>query len=257
MFFYYGYGSIFYEKYGNSEKKMIILGGWGDTRKSFMNIINYFKDDYTIYIFDYPGFGKSAFPDKDLSIYDYTNIIRDFMDENDIVNPVIISHSFGGRIAILLAGYYKEPIEKIIMIDTAGIKNRKKFFVLFKEKLYKFLKNLNIFLPKKKRNKYINKLLNKFGSSDYKALPGNMMKSFRNIIDENLVDYLKFIDSEVLILWGEKDTDTPLKNGILKSKLIPDSALIVLKNATHYSYLEHPILMNNIIDCFLNNKNLD
>mgnify|MGYP000331054988 CR=1 FL=1 len=104
--------SIYYEKYGTKDKVILILPGWGNTRTTFTNIINFFKEDYTIYIIDYPGFGNSPIPQDELTIYDYTNIIRDFLEENNIVNPIIIAHSFGGRITTLLAGYYKEKIDK-------------------------------------------------------------------------------------------------------------------------------------------------
>ena len=108
--------SIYYEKSGNNKKNILILPGWGNTRTTFTNIINFFKDNYTIYIIDYPGFGNSPIPEKELTIYDYTNLVRDFLDEMQIKNPIIIAHSFGGRIATLLTGYYKEKIDKIIMI---------------------------------------------------------------------------------------------------------------------------------------------
>ena len=129
--------SIYYEKYGQSEKTIIILPGWGDTRKTFKSIIESLKSNFTIYIIDYPGFGNSPFPNQNLTIYDYTNIIRDFLSEKNIRNPIIIAHSFGGRIATLLTGYYKEKIDKMILIDSAGIKRHKKLKIWLKEKIYK------------------------------------------------------------------------------------------------------------------------
>ena len=84
--------SIYYEKYGNKNKTILILPGWGNTRTTFTNIINYFKDKYTIYIIDYPGFGNSPIPNQDLTIYDYANIVRDFLEEIQIINPIIIAN---------------------------------------------------------------------------------------------------------------------------------------------------------------------
>ena len=106
--------AIYYEKIGHNEQTIVILPGWGDTRKTFNFLINELKENYTIYIIDYPGFGNSPFPNHDLTIYDYTNIIRDFLIEKNINNPTIIAHSFGGRIATLLTGYYKEKINKYV-----------------------------------------------------------------------------------------------------------------------------------------------
>ena len=37
--------SIYYEKYGKSSKTILILPGWGDTRKTFSFLIDYLKMD--------------------------------------------------------------------------------------------------------------------------------------------------------------------------------------------------------------------
>lgn len=243
--------SLYYEKYGDGEKTILILPGWGDNRKTFYNIINHFKEKYTIYIMDYPGFGNSVFPNKDLTIYDYTNLIRNFMFDNNIENPIIIAHSFGGRIATLLSGYYKEKIDKIIMIDTAAIKQKKSIKALFRQSLYKLLKKLAIFIPKIKKERYMQKLIKIFASSDYQVLSKSMQQTFKNIVNEDVSYYLKQIDEEVLILWGKNDIDTPLKYGIKTNKLIKHSALIVFPKGSHFSYLEYPILTNQIIYEFI------
>ena len=248
--------SIYYEKYGNKQKNIVILPGWGDTRKTFNYLINSLKEDYTIYILDYPGFGNSQFPNKDLTIYDYTNIIRDFIKDNNIIKPIIIAHSFGGRIATLLTGYYNEKINKLIMIDIAGIKHRKKFKIWIKEITYKLLKKIKYFLPKKKQTNYINKLCHIFASTDYKQLNNHMKKTFKNIINKNLKEYIKDINTETLIIWGNKDKDTPLKDGKILNKLIKNSALIIYPNASHFSYLDYPLLTSKIIKEFLKEKNM-
>ena len=246
--------AIYYEKHGHGDQTIIILPGWGDTRKTFDFLINKLKNDYTIYIMDYPGFGNSPFPDHDLTIYDYTNIIRSFLTEKNINNPTIIAHSFGGRIATLLTGYYKEKINKLILIDIAAIKRKKSFKIWCKEKIYKILKQIKRIVPKKYKDTYHKKLINIFGSKDYKTLPQNMLTTFKNVINEDLRFYLSSIENETLLIWGEKDKDTPLKDARLIQKKIKNSALIIYPKAKHYSYLEYPILTIRIIDIFLKNK---
>ena len=243
--------TIYYEKFGTKPNTILILPGWGNTRETFYNIINYFKENYTIYILDYPGLGKSPIPNKTLTIYDYTELIIEFTKTLNIVNPIVIAHSFGGRIAALLTGYYKYKIDKLILIDVAGLKRKKNLKKAIKEKIYKLKRKLIKLLPKRKQNYYEQKLFKKYASADYKALPPTMHQTFKNIINEDLTIYFKNITSETILLWGEKDQDTPLKDGIKLTKLIKNSALIVLKNATHYSYLQYPIQTNNIIYEFI------
>lgn len=251
MFFNTNDISIYYEKYGNKDKTILILPGWGNTRETFYNIINYFKQDYTIYIIDYPGLGNSPIPAKELTIYDYADLVRKFMKENNIYNPIIIAHSFGGRITTLLTGYYKEKVEKLILIDIASIKPKKTLYQKVKQKVYKFLKKCIKLLPKLKQETYHQKLIKIFGSADYQKLPPAMQQTFKNIVNEDLKYYLPYIETDTLLIWGKKDLDTPLKDAVKINSLIKDSALIVFPEATHYSYLQYPLLTNKIIYEFI------
>lgn len=241
--------SIYYEKYGSNDKTILILPGWGKTRETFRNIINCFKEEYTIYIIDYPGFGNSKIPKRDLTIHDYTIAIKNFMKKNKIIKPIIIAHSFGGRIATLLSSYYQEPIEKMILIDIAGIKPKKSLKQLLKEKLYKLLKKITSY--SKHKEKYHQKLLKIFGSSDYQNLPKGMHQTFKNIINEDLTNYFKYISCECLLIWGELDEDTPLKDAHKINSLIKESALIIYPKSNHFSYIQQPFLTNQIIKEFL------
>ena len=251
MYYTYDEVSIYYEIHGNGKKKMVILPGWGDTRSTFRYLIDYFKNDYQIYILDYPGFGKSSCLNQDFDIFDYAKMISSFLNDLDIKNPILLSHSFGGRIAILLSGYHQIKIDKMIMISSAGIKPKKKLRSIFRTYLYKTLKKCKMFFPKLKREIYLKRLFNYFASSDYNALPTNMMTTFKNIVNKDLTIYLKQMKTETLLLWGKLDEDTPLQDGLKMNELINDSTLIVLEHCSHYVYLQDPNRMHLIIEEFI------
>lgn len=241
---------IYYETYGNSNKTILILPGWGNTRNTFINIINLLKDKYKVYIIDYPSFGNSPIPNKELTIYDYTELMYNFIKDNNINNPVIIAHSFGGRISSLLISKYKLKVNKLILIDVAGIK-RINLKLFLKTRLYKLLKRLTYLLPKNIQVNIRSKLLSKFSSTDYKNIPNIMKKTFQNIIKVDLKNCYKQISTETLIIWGDKDEDTPLKDGKYLNKIIKNSGLIIYKNANHFSYLNYPYLTNKILEKYL------
>lgn len=244
MYYNHEIFNIYYEKYGNGKQNLIILPGWGDNRITFDFIINNLKDYFTIYIFDYPGFGKTKFPDKHLEIFDYAQVINDFLDDNNINNPIIMGHSFGGRLIILLKSIYKKHFQKIILMDSAGIKNFS-FKKTFRKYLYKFLKKLKFLF--KDKEKYLKKLLSIFGSTDFKNIEVNMQKTFINIVNTNLIKYIKDINDETLIIWGTCDQETPYKDALKFNKLIKNSYLIPISNSGHFPYLDYPYHVYNII----------
>ncbi len=243
--------SLYYEKYGNSKKTLLILPGWGETRKTFSFYIDFLKKDYTVYIFDYPGFGNTKFPSHDMTIYDYALLIKDFIEQEEILNPSFLTHSFGGRIAILLLGYYHIKGNQLILVDSAGLLPKKTFFQKLKSKFYQGLKKVGKVLPKKVRKAYLEMLLKKFGSTDYVSLPSDMRKTFQNVVREDLFPYLKEIKIPTLLIWGEKDNSTPLEDGKKMKAEIPDSGLVLIEGAGHFPYLENPYYVFKIIRTFL------
>ena len=238
--------NIYYEKHGTKRQTILILPGWGNNRNTFDYLINHLKDYFTIYILDYPGFGNSTFPNKDLTIYDYTNLIYEFITKLEINNPILIGHSFGGRIISILTTY-NIKIKKLLLIDIAGLKKKNNLKLLIKQTTYKLLKKLKYLLPNKLKEKYLNYLFTKFSSNDYKNLDKRMLKTFQNIVQEDLTNYIKQIKLETLILWGELDDITPIEDGIKINKLIKNSSLIPISNTKHFPYLEKKYLVSRII----------
>ena len=254
MYYENGSFSIYYEKYGNGNKTILILPGWGDTRETFKFLINDLARDNTVYIIDNPPFRNSKVKESNLSIYDYASAIRELIQHERMKNLIIIAHSFGGRIATLLSGYYQDKIDKLVLIDIAGIKPKNTLKRRLKKLFYKLLKRLIKFIPKKVRQKINSYLLKKFSSNDYYYLPDNMKKTFQNIVNEDLKSYLKYIRSETLILWGQYDYDTPIKDAYKIKREIKNAALIVFRGAGHFSYLDYPKLSLDIINSFIKEK---
>ena len=94
-------------------------------------------------------------------------------------NVILVCHSFGGRVGIKLAVKYGYLINKLILIDSAGIKPRrglKYYFSIYKHKLLNLLKIKHV-----------------AGSEDYKKLNETMRGTFKNVINEDLCPILKKI----------------------------------------------------------------
>ena len=131
---------------------------------------------------------------------------------------------------------------KVVLTDAAGVKPKKNLVKTFKIYSYKFLKNVTkLFMSKEKHEEYVNKLRAKRGSSDYSKLGSDLMRqTFNNIIGLDLTPNLKDIKNSTLLVWGKNDGDTPLYMAKIMKKNIPDSGLVVLENAGHFSYLDNP-----------------
>ena len=183
---------------------------------------------------------------KFFNIYNFSETVFLLIKSLNIKNASVIGHSFGGRIAIILASMYK-IVDKLILVDSAGLKP--KFNLKTKLKILQY-KTCKILVENKVLNK---KCLLKFGSTDYKSLNNNLKSVFNNVVNEDLSFLLKKIKCKTLIYFGKKDKDTPvymakkLHKNILNSKL-------VLVDAGHYAYLEKSLHFTNLTKRFLNNE---
>ncbi|MDO4283467.1 MAG: alpha/beta hydrolase [Clostridia bacterium] len=235
-----------------NEREIILLHGWGANIKTFGPVYQYLSCHNKVYAIDMPGFGKSDEPSKDYHVIDYAKVILEFMNQLKIKNPVLVGHSFGGRVIMKLVGELGFTPKSIILVDSAGIKPKRKPSYYFRVYSYKFAKNtVKLLFKKEKAEKIISDMRKKKGSTDYRNASDTMKSVFINVVNEDLRYTLPNIKSPTLIIWGENDLETPLKDAKIMERLIPDSGLVILKGAGHYSYLDNLNEFLIIVDHFL------
>lgn len=186
---------------------------------------------------------------------EYSEMVKAFIEKLNLGKVDVIGHSFGGRVSIFLASNYPELFNKIILTDSAGLIKKMSIKKWLKIRMFKvgkfviklFYKNNQTLCENK-----INTLRERFGSSDYSSLKSDVMRdTFNKVISLDLKSYLSAIQSPTLLIWGENDNDTPVYMGKIMEKHIPDSGLVILKNAGHFSYLDSPVEYNLIVEKFL------
>jgi len=228
-----------YIQYGEG-KDIVLLHGWGQNIEMMKPIGDNFCDRFRITILDFPGFGQSSEPDFDWSISDYALMLEEFIKKLDIKKPIVMGHSFGGRVAIRYSA--NNPIEKLILFGSPCIRIQEKLplYVVVLKKL-KQLPGLNSF------GEYMKKYI---GSRDYKAASPLMRKVLVNTVNEDLSSYARNIEEPTLLIWGDRDTEAPLNDARQLEKIMIDAALIILPGS-HYAYLENLGRVVTILNNFL------
>ncbi len=217
-------------------RAILLLHGWGGSIDSFAGIASNFESEFCVYRLDFWGFGASELPSASADIYSYTEAVEDFITKI-IAEPVIlIGHSFGGRVAIIL-GANCPLVEKIILVDSAGLKPRRSLKKRVQIARYHRLKR------KVEQGKADKSKLDGFGSRDYLGLVPVMRQVFVRVVNADLKSMARKITKPVLLIWGRHDRETPLYMARILRKIIPHSTLQVL-NGGHFAYLdcEHEFL---------------
>ncbi len=230
---------------------MILMHGWGCNGSTVRSIADIAAEKHTVYNIDLPGFGKSSEPVSVWGVEDYTSMLEKFVSDLGIENPVILGHSFGGRVGILYAS--RNNIDKLILVDAAGIKPKRSLKYYFKIYSFKAGKIISrIVLGKKKAESRIERMRKRNGSSDY-AMASPMMRSILiKVVNEDLKYAMPSIKAPTLLVWGENDTATPLRDAKVMERLIPDAGLVSFPACGHYSFLDNPYQFAAVLRSFIN-----
>ena len=242
---------INYEVYGEG-KPIILLHGWLASLETMRVLQNHLSKNFKVYNVDIIGFGKSELPDNPYNTNDFGDFLNDFIKALNIENPILIGHSHGGRTIINYAGRNLGDINKIVLIDSAGIKPKGSISYYWKVYTYKLVKNIVKLLPKK-CEALREKAIKNFGSEDYKNSPEVLRKTMNIILNEDQSKIMPNIKAPTLLIWGDKDTATPLTDAQKMEKLIHNCGIAVLEGAGHYSYLDRLGQCLAILDEFFKN----
>lgn len=198
---------------------VVFLHGWGSCKELMERSFAAHFPDHRLLFVDLPGFGGSN-NETALCTHDYAEILRLFLAEFALgEQSIIIGHSFGGKIASLLAP------RNLVLLASAGIVLPKPLSVSFKIALAKCLRFLGLSAPKLR-------------ARDAEGLSESMYATFKNVVNEDFRPIFAALSSKTLLLWGKDDTATPLHSAHEIAALVRDSKLLVFEG-DHYFFLKH------------------
>ena len=218
---------INYIQYGEG-RDIVLLHGWGQNIAMMRPIGDNFSDKFRITILELPGFGESDEPTIPWDIDKYELMLEKFLKELNVKKPIMIGHSFGGRLAIRYSA--RNPIDKLVLFGSPCIRIQEKLSIGVK-----ILKKLKTLPGMNGIGEYMKKFI---GSRDYKAASPVMRQTLVNVVNEDLSRYAREIEEPTLLIWGDHDTEAPVSDAKELEKIMVDAALIILPG-THYAYLEN------------------
>jgi len=229
---------------------VLLLHGWGANLDSLLQVFKYFSKFSSVYALDFPGFGRSGFPNGDWSVDDYSDWVIAFMDNFGIDKADVLGHSFGGRVTIMLSTNYPEKVNYIILIDSAGVNQ---FDGSARLKIGRMvarnLRSIKNRIPTKYYQRWRIQFYKLIGSTDY-LTTGKMRGTYSKVISEDLEPLLSKICQKTLLIWGEHDKDTPIKDAKLMDACIPNSTLAVIPDAGHYPFIDQKDKVLDVLESF-------
>lgn len=237
--------NINYEFYdNNSNINLIFLHGWGQNIEMMQPIAKPFIKKNNVLIIDLPGFGNSEEPKEIWSIYDYADMVHDFVKELKLKNPMLIGHSFGGKISLCYGTKY-QPNKLVLLASPYKKKIQKESLKLKTLKALKKVPGLNKLEGTVKKH---------IGSTDYKNASEMMRKILVDHVNLDLTSELEKVKCPTLLIWGTNDAAVDYEDAIELEKKIKDCGLVTYEGCTHYAYLERLNQTINVLNSFIGDE---
>jgi pimeloyl-ACP methyl ester carboxylesterase len=224
---------IYYDEYGRG-KDIVLFHGWGASKNTFNSLAKSLEENYHVVSIDLPGFGETKI-DNPIFLEDNVKLIHKLLVSLGIHSPILLGHSYGGRLAMIYSSLYK--VDKLVLVSAAGLKEKLKLDKWFKIKIYKLFKKYSIIL--------------KTGSDDYKNSDDIKKKMLVEAVNNDLSNYLDNISTPTLLIYGRNDNVTSLPLARKINEKIKTSSLVVMEGSGHFPYLEEPTIFGLILNSFL------
>lgn len=237
----YGGVSLAYTISGKPSREtsdILLLHGWGVDHASLNMFIEAFSNETQVAALDFPGFGESPEPSEAWDNRRYSELVETFIETEKLKTPVLICHSFGGRVALDLAARRPDLVGKLILMGSAGVRPKRKVSYYVKLYSFKTIRGLSK-IPGFHwlLSDFLKQYRQKYGSSDYQKASDVMKRTLSSVINEDLTSVMPSIKAPTLLIWGSKDTATPIEHARVMASLIPGAGLVVFEGFGHYAFL--------------------
>ncbi len=250
---------------GDKQKPpLVLLHGLGQAGlMDWQAVIESLKNRYYIIAFDFPGFGRSSLPTGRLSPENYAALTHWLIQTHELKRFHLAGHSMGGAVALLYAATYPETLNRLTLIDVAGVLHRAAFV-----KSAIDLDQFDYQILPDGLQETASRILN-FGDRLVETIGSwpDVTEPFREIdLTWNYLlngrpnanaalslihtDYSRILDAvttPTAIIWGELDPIAPLRTGYVLDGLIADSELHVIPGAKHVPLKTHTASVVNLL----------
>lgn len=214
-------------------KKLYIIHGWAYSIEPWQKTVDVLKyRGIEVVQLRVPGLTTPS--DEVWTIDGYVEWLRTQLAGE--VQPAVLGHSNGGRIALNYLAKYPDSLGHLILLNSAGVYVHPSG-VSLKRRIFKGLAKS---LAPLKHVPLLKKIVYRLLKSDYNHAPDNMKKTLHNMLESDKNLHMDNIQTPTSILWGKQDATTPIGMGRKMQQLLPNAEIKEFDDWKHAPYITHP-----------------
>jgi pimeloyl-ACP methyl ester carboxylesterase len=193
-------GALFAEAFGDGQPRVLALHGWGRRSSDYRQALT----GLGALAVDLPGFGVSPPPAEVIGAEGYASILTPILEEF-AEPPLLVGHSFGGRVAVCMAATESGRIAGLVL---TGVPLIRLTAAKRPSAAFRAIRALN--RSGMVSDDRMEQIRRRRGSADYRAATGIMRDILVKVIGESYEPQLRELTSPVDLLWGAEDTEVPV-----------------------------------------------
>lgn len=208
--------------------------GWGHSHVNLLPLAEAMRPSCASVLIDFPGFGASPSPPGTWGTADYADAAADWLATLPPGRRLWIAHSFGCRVGLQLAARHPDVVDGLFLIAAAGLQPRRSMKARLRLAARRWgFRVMRSIVPEGPRRE---RLRRHFGSADY-TRAGLLRPILGKTVSEDLSEMARRVRCPTVLLYGERDRETPPEMGERLNALIPGSRLYLLRGFDHWNVL--------------------
>ena len=223
---------------------VVLVHGLGSRKEDWLPVLEPLAQKYRLLVPDQIGFGRSEKPLLDYSVQTYVDFLNEFLRQLKVEKTSLVGESLGGWISALYAtelgeGAHLIPIDKLVLVDAAGLKHDAPIPNLNPSSLAAMRGVMEaVFYD----TSWLNEdALRKIFTDKLLVHDGYTVRSFLGnpmIATERLDERLGKIRTPTLVVWGKQDRLIPMAMGERYAAGIAGAKLMSFDKCGHVPPIE-------------------
>lgn len=234
-------------EYGTAAERLLLIHGLSGSSRWWWRNVPELAARYRVVIPDLIGFGRTPRPLGPLpEIAEVADLLAEWLIETGRGQGHVVGHSMGGQIAVHLAAKYPDRVDRLVLVDSAGIPRPASPRGLMRTAaeiapLWRW--GDPRFIPVIARDALT-------------AGPRTLVEAIRRILRDDVRPLLERIAAPTLVIWGEWDTWVPVSDAWEFRTRIPDARLAVLRGTAHNPMVDRAADFNRLVLRFLEGRDV-